>query len=154
MFVKDFSLPSLSRKRTMWTLFYHCGIRTLFGGDSYHEETQEYSDQLWSTCWIVWFLFSLPSVIYFFVANSWQITGAIEVLAWNQGRSEVCFGVHVFLDLCVHSFLLGEWAWHKHQTHVLRLVLSTEGYNSWVQSRNFVLLVPLKGFLLSKSSSI
>lgn len=33
--------------------------------------------------------------------------GTIEELAWNQGHSEVCFGVHVLLDLCVPQFSLG-----------------------------------------------
>lgn len=151
MFVKDFSLPSLSRKRTMWTLFTTV-ISELWGWLVPRANTGVFRPAL---------IYLLNCLVFIFFCHLFlrgklmaNHLGTIEVLAWNQGCSEVCFGVHVFLDLCVHSFLLGEWAWHKHQTHVLRLVLSTEGYNSWIQSRNFVLLVPLKGFLLSKSSSI
>lgn len=33
--------------------------------------------------------------------------GPIQVLAWNQSHSEVCFGVHVLLDLCVPQFSPG-----------------------------------------------
>lgn len=40
------------------------------------------------------------------------------MLAWNQGRSEVCFGVHVLLDLCVPQFPPGGVGTTQTKSHI------------------------------------